>query len=291
MRHLSKPATRPRWINHPLLRSLLPALCLCLMANPATASQPAPAPMPEIDPEVRQAELELQIMRLLLKEAGKENAELRSAFEGVVTLNTVRRRIQKPYNDLLPTRDPWGNSYLLIASSFLLVSPGPDGVPDVSYDSEEEGTNFLRALVDDIVADSHTVLSGPRRTPWLQARTMADMRSIATSIEAFAVDNNAYPGPTGGFVVVDWAAPDVTPIFIRKLPSTDGWGEPIFFWSDGTDYFLISFGADGLADQPYHSMSRPPQELSGMGLTTDPAQDIIYHLGGFVQRPEQADQR
>ena len=97
---------------------------------------------------------------------------------------------------------------------------------------------------------------------------MANMRSIGTSIEAFAIANNAVPGPTGGFVVVDWVAPDITPIFIRKLPSTDGWGEPIYFWSDGVDYFLISFGADGLPDQPYHSMSRPPQELSGMGKTT-----------------------
>ena len=44
-------------------------------------------------------------------------------------------------------------------------------------------------------------------------------------------------------------------------------------------------------DQPYLSMSQPPQELSGMGLTTDPALDIIYHVGRFVQRPEQADQR
>jgi hypothetical protein len=145
--------------------------------------------------------------------------------------------------------------------------------------------------VDDIVADSHTVISGPRRTPWLQAKTMSNMRSIGTSIEAFAIDSNAYPGPTGGFVVVDWVAPDITPTFIRKLPSTDGWGAPIYFWSDSTDYFLISFGADGLPDQPYHSMSRPPQELSGMGLTTDPALDIIYHVGRFVQRPEQADQR
>ncbi len=287
MHHTSKPTTRPGLTGNPTLRFLLPALCLCLMANPAAAHQAIPpGPMPEIDPEVREAELELQILRLLLKEAVKENQELRSAFEGVVTLNTVRRQIQKPYDELLPTRDPWGNSYLLIASPFLLVSPGPDGVPDLSYDSEEEGTNFLSALVDDIVADSHTVISGPRRTPWLQARTMADMRSIATSIQAFAVDNNSYPGPTGGFVVVDWIAPDVSPMFIRKLPSTDGWGEPIYFWSDGTDYFLISFGADGLPDQPYHSILQPPQELSGIGLTTDPARDIIYHLGHFVQRPE-----
>jgi hypothetical protein len=261
------------------------------MANPASASDPVALRTPEIDPEVRKAELELEIIRLLLKKAGKENRELTSAFEGIVTLDTVRRRIQKPFDDLLPTRDPWGNSYLLVVGPFLLVSPGPDGVPDMSYDSEEAGTHFLRALVDDIVADSHTVISGPRRTPWLQARTMADMRSIATSIQAFAVDNNVYPGPTGGFVVVDWIAPDVSPTFIRKLPSTDGWGAPIYFWSDGIDYFLISFGADGLPDQPYHSMSRPPQELSGMGKTTDPERDIIYHLGGFVQWPERVNHR
>ena len=291
MRHMSTSTTRHNLISHPFLRFLLPALCFCLMANPAAASEPAPGPMPEIDQEVRKAELELEIIRLLLKKAGKENAELPSLFEGVVTLDTVRRRIQNPYDGLLPTRDPWGNSYLLIASSFLLVSPGPDGVPDVSYDSEEEGTNFLHELVDDIVADSQTVLSGPRRTPWLQAQTMTNIRTLGTIIEVFAVDKGVYPGPTGGFVVVDWIAPDVSPMFIRELPSTDGWGEPIYFWSDGTEYFLLSFGADGEPDHPYHSMSRPLEELSGMGRTTHPARDIIYHVGGFVQRPERAGVR
>jgi hypothetical protein len=251
-------------------------------------------PGPPVDESVRRAELELEILRHLLREAEKENHELRIGLRDVVSLDTVRRRIQEPYDELLPTRDPWGNPYLLVTSPlFLLVSPGPDGVPDLSYDSEdaEARDDLLRSLVDDIVADSYTVLSGPRRTPWLQAKTLADMRAIAASIETFAVDRNVYPGPTGGFVVVDWVTPDVSPMFIRELPSTDGWGQPILFWSDGVEYFLISLGADGAPDQPYDGMREPRDEVSGEGRTSDPACDIIYHVGGFIQWPEGTNTR
>src|SRR5262245_29907252 len=47
-----------------------------------------------------------------------------------------------------------------------------------------------------------------------QKRTMADARAIGTAAEAFAVDNNRYPG--GGSPVAG-ATTDMEPIYIKKV--------------------------------------------------------------------------
>src|SRR6266702_3414827 len=65
-----------------------------------------------------------------------------------------------------------------------------------------------------------------------QKRTMGDMRSLATAIEAYAVDNNVYPPAacaSGLFTTADktlddssWTA--LTPTYISLAPKKDGWG-------------------------------------------------------------------
>src|SRR5213594_4446701 len=55
-----------------------------------------------------------------------------------------------------------------------------------------------------------------------QKRTMADMRSIGTAVESYAVDNNFYPkgmSSTGAAGVSSY----VSPIYIKTVPSLDGW--------------------------------------------------------------------
>ncbi|MEM7587892.1 MAG: type II secretion system protein GspG [Acidobacteriota bacterium] len=76
-----------------------------------------------------------------------------------------------------------------------------------------------------------------------QSSTKADMRSIATALERFAVDHQAYP------VVDDFAElrPDLVPKYLKELPLTDGWKHPFSFETDehGTTYTLSSPGKDG----------------------------------------------
>src|SRR4051794_34746996 len=47
-----------------------------------------------------------------------------------------------------------------------------------------------------------------------QRRTMADIRSLAAAVEAYASDNNEYPATV---------AP-LSPKYIKTVPSKDGWG-------------------------------------------------------------------
>ena len=52
-----------------------------------------------------------------------------------------------------------------------------------------------------------------------QKRTMADLRSMGTAIESYAVDANVYPVASD----VATLAGTVEPIYIKNLPEQDGW--------------------------------------------------------------------
>ncbi len=108
-----------------------------------------------------------------------------------------------------------------------------------------------------------------------QKRTMADIRSVGTAVEAYAVDVNFYPrnltyGPVGSTVAVH-----VEPTFIRQAPDNDGWGGDIQYGSDvlGTEYTVRSWAKDLTAS-------------TQSGKTTDFDCDIVYMVGGFVAWPE-----
>ena len=108
-----------------------------------------------------------------------------------------------------------------------------------------------------------------------QKRTMADIRSVGTAVEAYAVDVNFYPrniafGPLGTTVAIH-----VEPTFIRQAPDNDGWGGDIQYGSDtlGTEYTVRSWAKDRAAS-------------AQTGKTTDFDCDIVYMVGGFVAWPE-----
>lgn len=118
-----------------------------------------------------------------------------------------------------------------------------------------------------------------------QKRTMADIRSIATSVEAFAVDNNMYPS---GGSPVRIITSDVEPVYIKKLPTLDAWSDEIQYYAGsppsptGTtvnpfpqEYTIESFGKDGINET---SIFR--------GATTNFNNDIVFSQGSFISFPE-----
>ena len=123
-----------------------------------------------------------------------------------------------------------------------------------------------------------------------QKRTMSDMRALATAIEAYAVDNNAYPPascPTGvtaiiaAAVAVDSASfSRLSPTYIGQPPIVDGWGEFVFYANDTNQYAILSSGRDKIKQGT----------VTGCGTTTDFNNDIIYSNGTFVQWPEGTQQ-
>jgi len=109
-----------------------------------------------------------------------------------------------------------------------------------------------------------------------QKRTMADLRSIGTSVEEYAIDNNIYPTAT----TMTALESTIEPIYIRTAPTTDGWGNVFVVNSGTTGYTVGSGGKDGGA----------LTVVSGGGATNNFNDAIIFINGQFVQWPEGTQQ-
>jgi type II secretion system protein G len=123
-----------------------------------------------------------------------------------------------------------------------------------------------------------------------QKRSMADMRSIGTAAEAYAVDVNRYPAAAAVYTLPSafgTTLPTTTitsavqavlqPTYIRTIPLKDGWNSYFLYGtgsSNNQDYVIMTTGKDGVA-----------QTFKG-GPTTDFNEDIIFADGQFVQFPE-----
>jgi general secretion pathway protein G len=74
-----------------------------------------------------------------------------------------------------------------------------------------------------------------------QKRTMADMRSIGTAVESYAVDNNVYPVAASANAL----SLLVAPIYIKNMPQQDGWSHPYQVDCIPAEYTIYSQGKDG----------------------------------------------
>ena len=106
-----------------------------------------------------------------------------------------------------------------------------------------------------------------------QKRTMADIRSVGTAVESYAVDNNFYPK------VNSYAnlTPLIQPTYIKTAPSADGWNKAWVFNGDttnGVDYTVQSNAKDGIAG------------TNNGGQTGDFNCDIVFTGGQFFQWPQ-----
>jgi len=108
-----------------------------------------------------------------------------------------------------------------------------------------------------------------------QKRTMADMRSVGTAIESYAVDNNFYPKGMSNANAATISS-FVSPIYIKTVPTTDGWNNA---WdadssATGAQYTITSAAKDG------------SQGAQTGGQTTDFNCDILFASGQFYQWPQ-----
>ena len=121
-----------------------------------------------------------------------------------------------------------------------------------------------------------------------QKRTMGDMRTLATAVEAYHVDHGAFPSAacaTGVFTSAGTGLDDssftlLTPTYLTQAPKRDGWARFLIYNVDTgrANYNIRSHGRDGSAD------------AISCGTTTDFNDDIMYSNGTFLQWPEGAQQ-
>ena len=124
-----------------------------------------------------------------------------------------------------------------------------------------------------------------------QKRTMADMRSLATALEARAQDRKSFTMgtprrmPAGMAHVVPHAQVEraLVPVYATRVPRLDAWGTPLGVYVGGYDaegraqhYVIRSFGSDRRADRSRYTHA----------VNTTFHEDLVFTDGNFFRYPE-----
>ena len=87
---------------------------------------------------------------------------------------------------------------------------------------------IILAILTGIAVPSYMVL----RTRAREAAAKAELMNIATALEMYQVDKEAYPITSSGIAAL-------APVYMSVVPTTDPWGTaPYAYDSDGTTYKL-----------------------------------------------------
>ena len=108
-----------------------------------------------------------------------------------------------------------------------------------------------------------------------QKRTMADMRSLGTAVESYAVDNNVYPAVSDANALKTIVE---TGAYIKNMPTADGWNNTFQVASTATQYTLYSFGKDNTGSD------------CTQGQTTLFTDQICFINGQFLRYPAGSQQ-
>ena len=110
-----------------------------------------------------------------------------------------------------------------------------------------------------------------------QARTMGDLRGLANAVAMYQQDYAKFP------ITGDWIElreiDSILVAYMGGYNKTDGWQRSFMYISDGDDYTLVSYGLNGIPDEPWTN-----------GPINYFDDDLVIQGGSFVQWPEGVQQ-
>ena len=112
----------------------------------------------------------------------------------------------------------------------------------------------------------------------LVAKSVEEIRILATAVEDYAVDFNRYPAGT-----LDDLEKVLVPTYVKRLPRLDAWETPfrVELTEDAMDYRITSAGADRKFEK--RGPVGCPEDKAKLLDLTDPARDLVLYDGEFVQ--------
>ena len=110
-----------------------------------------------------------------------------------------------------------------------------------------------------------------------QARTVGDLRGLATAVAMYQQDYAKFPLVSGTVPIDDIES--FVRAYMGSMAKIDGWQRSYMYASDGDNYTLVSYGMNGIADQPW---AQGPIHYFD--------DDIVILGGGFMQWPEGVQQ-
>jgi hypothetical protein len=244
-----------------------------------------PAAVQPLDPESRTL-LNMRLAGAVLETYVELGGALGEGKPTPRTIESVASSIGSDMRRLIPMNDGWGHPLRVIGADgeIGILSFGADGVADLPYDDLQAASKPAEPGPNrDIIWVRGEFVQRPERGGDRAKKAMADMRSIGTAIESFAVDNNVYPGPTVGLRPIDEIAKTLEPIYIREVPRTDPWGQPYYVWSTGAAYLIVTGGVDALLDLKYEGAAEPGVAVPSPGPVSRDGDDLVFVNGQFVR--------
>lgn len=115
-----------------------------------------------------------------------------------------------------------------------------------------------------------------------QKRSMSDMRTIGTAVEAYAVDNSQYVDPFTEQQISSGAdfVTHLQPTYVKNVPINDGWRQAFWAKSNSREYSIMSTGRDKIQEQGITSTTFANRTTQHMDC------DIVYSNGSFISFPE-----
>jgi hypothetical protein len=151
---------------------------------------------------------------------------------------------------------------------------------DLMREGMQVGVEKLAPKIDEVTKEA--LEAHQKKRPW--RRTMSDMRSVATALEAYSIDNERYPSG-------DYAAlKELLKEYIDEFPEKDIWDHAYAYVvaDDGHAYRLVSAGADSIFDWDSRRIVANDGEATAIRYRDRLEDDIIFADGAFVQLPVQA---
>jgi hypothetical protein len=141
---------------------------------------------------------------------------------------------------------------------------------DLAQKLQRVSNELPRAVVQNVVA-AEAARPKAELNAVKRRRTMAEMRSLATALEARATDEHRYPSAG----TIQEIAKLLEPVYIRRAPRFDRWGKPLAFFGtpDGHRYRIVSGGTDGRIEDAHRVPGSP---------VLDGTDDLVLEDGAFL---------
>jgi hypothetical protein len=181
-------------------------------------------------------------------------------------------------------------SELVDLTTFYTSSTGRKSIevmPHLIREGMEAGVEYVSPKISEVMAQVRE--DQEKKRPW--RRTMAQIRSVSTALEAYALDHeDRYP--SGDYASLKEL---LSPTYLNTFPEKDVWGHPYAYVGspDGSSYRFVSSGADGNFEWDSRRIAaKSTKEESDEGPETRYRErldeDIIFENGSFLQAPLQA---
>ena len=214
--------------------------------------------------KIEEAKIDMDRFREIIR-----NSDLHTSMREVFMKVYARRFNEKELADIVAFyKTPTGSKLIQAA-------------PEITAEAMKMSGELLGPVFE--AAQKQVAEERTKRNPW--KKTMADLRTLATALEARATDMNEYPNTT-----LEGLKALLEPTYIKQMPMKDAWGNDYAYLAspEGYYYRFVSAGADGIFEWESRRIIHygdPPKTR----YTENPNDDIIYADGMFFQAPKAAE--